>query len=1274
MNRLQSAARLFLGGIGFVSVGALLPPAAALAAPPPQLSQEDAALVKLNAGRRAFNEKNYPVAATSFKEFLASNGNHREAAGAWYGLGLCLLQTNQPDLVAATDAFTRAAAVADFPDRALAQYYLGHTLRAVGNRAMADAIARPNEADSLHKAALQRYTEAEAQFSAAQKSFDSRNKETPAPAPAALPLDVEWSARARCDAAEMLLRQGKYKEALDASAPFQADPILIRSKYRQLGLYHLGYAQFVLREYLAAGRSLSQLAPFAQDFGLHARYLLARVHHLSDERPEAAALYKALQDDFEVRRKAADKEMQNPATDAEHRAELEKIVHGPVPDYVSRSQFYGAVLLYEDGKYSDAADVFAKILQVAGNSPAAPEARLRLGYCQLQLKKFGDAVATLDPLKDNKEFGDRALWWGARAKVGFADPNNAQVYQAAVALAIDMLHRAAQQAQNISATDPDAKSRRADILLDLGDMQQLAKQFKEAATTYQQVAGEYPKSDRAEEAMQRKVTALHLGGQFAESDAAGDQFIQAYPKSTLMPAVLFRQAENSYLVALAAADGATPRPREEQEKLFNAAITRYQKLVSKYPDFEYADLARQALGTCYARVNDYAKAIAVLQTIPETSRTGDLALVPYLLADCEIRTLAPEADDALAAERLIETAEDAAKYLDAFINAQPKAPQTPDAMLKLGYCYQRIAEQIAAPVERTKMLTKAQEIYDRSTQQFGGDPSQAAVAFERAKVLAAMNNVGAAQAELSKFLNAPYHATPNAPLAIVRLSALYRATNRAPEAIELMKRCRDEFEKPLAADPARAPWIAMLRYEHGLAFQDAHKLPEARAIFEDIIKQFPASPSAINAQWRLAQCRRQEASENLAEARAVAERPGVNPTEVANAYAKSDELIKLLSQATETLRTQADAQAVAAANAEPTLRMMYELAWCYRVQGDAEADAVKLKMQHDDVEKVRAGWPKDQPPLPAVLGAPQIAAADIPLQPSQQKSLDAYQRVIFAGPATALASQARFEMAELLSQRGEIDKALDLLATALENQPPKDLTERIKVCVAAALLAKNNAESAMVQLRPILAEKETPVAAEARYLAGEASIRQQDWPKAIEMLLPFRDQDPFRNAAGIADRAVLRLGYAYAQAKQWEPSRVSYEALLNRFPQSEWINEARFGMGWAMQNQGRFDDAVNIYNDLRNRTAAEPAARALLNIGVCRLEQKRVEEALKSLMAVPLTYNYPDCTAAAMYHAGRAQVENKQPQEAKKLWSKVTKDYAATSWAPLAQQKLAEMK
>src|SRR3954467_12487353 len=72
-------------------------------------------------------------------------------------------------------------------------------------------------------------------------------------------------------------------------------------------LYREGVKQFQAQDYVAAGRALSQLAPFTQPFGEHARYLLARVHDLAGERPEAMALYDAIIDyDTQCRRAAAD--------------------------------------------------------------------------------------------------------------------------------------------------------------------------------------------------------------------------------------------------------------------------------------------------------------------------------------------------------------------------------------------------------------------------------------------------------------------------------------------------------------------------------------------------------------------------------------------------------------------------------------------------------------------------------------------------------------------------------------------------------------------------------------------------------------------------------------------------------------------------------------------------------------------------------------------------------------------------------------------------------
>src|SRR5205823_5506277 len=111
-------------------------------------------------------------------------------------------------------------------------------------------------------------------FAIAQAVYASKLKEVP-PEVKELPIDLEWSARARCDQAEMYLRLAKTKEARDTAAPFLKDAVLTKSRYRDLGRYYFGFACFLEKDYAAAEQTLTLLAPFADPvFGTHARYLL----------------------------------------------------------------------------------------------------------------------------------------------------------------------------------------------------------------------------------------------------------------------------------------------------------------------------------------------------------------------------------------------------------------------------------------------------------------------------------------------------------------------------------------------------------------------------------------------------------------------------------------------------------------------------------------------------------------------------------------------------------------------------------------------------------------------------------------------------------------------------------------------------------------------------------------------------------------------------------------------------------------------------------------
>ncbi|HEX8914829.1 MAG TPA: tetratricopeptide repeat protein, partial [Humisphaera sp.] len=749
--------------------------------------------------------------------------------------------------------------------------------------------------------------------------------------------------------------------------------------------------------------------------------------------------------------------------------------------------------------------------------------------------------------------------------------------------------------------------------------------------------------------------------------------------STLLPAVLFRAGENAFLAA-----AALDKPdgnKDERDRLYNLAVVRYGRLVEKYPEFAQVNLAKFGLAQSYYRLGKFPQAVATLVTIPDAERTGDLATASYVQADALVRTFPPEADDAIQAAGLIQKAEQAASLLGAFVGSNAKSPLVPDAMLKLGYCYQRMAGLLADKPDRDKAIQLSREAYEKHQQQFRDHPSTAGVVFERARLMAIQGDVGGSMNELRRFTQPPLNAAPNAPLAAVRLAALMRSQGQAKEAAELLARVRAEQEAALLRDPARADWAPMLALEHAAAVREAGKPAEARPLFEGVAAKWPDKPEALTGAWRGVQCRREELAAMTADARKKLGQPGLPAPEAAAAEQQLRTVVDQAAAATAPLgRLLEKFTQKEFAGSEPHLRVLYEMAWCDRTAADAEVELARYaarRAARDKLMAKRAGAPAGQTPPVAML--PDVPAAAVPPTDGEKRARDRYQKLIAAGPDKPTGALAMFELAELVADRGEPDKAVELLNKALLAGPPQELAERVRLRLAACFLAKGDGKTAAVAAKPVADTlkpnaQPTPVQAEARFLLAEALVQQKEWGKAIELLVPFRDQGPFQNVPGVSDRAVLRLGQAYAQSNQWDPARQAFDVVAQRYPQSPWADEARFGTAFALQNKGQFDEAVNAYQQVTARTAAEVAARAQVHIGLCRAGQKKYADATAALLSVPYTYDYPEWSAAACYEAARAFKEMQKTPEAVGLFKRVIDDYPQTKSAPLARARLDEMK
>ncbi|MDP6634736.1 MAG: tetratricopeptide repeat protein [Phycisphaerae bacterium] len=1233
---------------------------------PKKLTKDRAAGLMLDSARRAYRSAQFDTAAQRFGDFIRSYPSHAEIPAASYGMGLALLRKGQhADINAAVTAFRTASGRMDFANRPLAIYYLGVSLRDLAASTLLQKVTSGSDYRASNAKTYRQ--EAARHFAGAADAFIARSKKSPPTTAPAVHPDVIWAARARSDQCDVLLRVGQYKQAIMLAKGILNDKATAK-QFGPQATYNMGYAYFALKDYAAAGRTLSTLAPFKQNFGPNARYLLARTHHLAGDMPEAAGLYKAVMDDYTARKAAATTAARSSyrSLPADQRAAAAALVAGPPKPFIVRAMFYSALGMAESGQFGNALGGFNTFVTQYPKHPLAPEARMRLGYCQLQLRGYDEAIKTLDPMRKNPKHADRARWWIARARVGMANPEVPQTYAQILEAAINELKAAAASAHNSARNSRNAAVLERDIQIELGDVQQLAGKYKDASETYYKVFS-YG-SDRTEEVMQRLATAYHLSGDYGRSESTCRDFQKRFPKSTLLPAVWFRSAENALMDGLRPKRSGYGRSKDDIDQTLKTAVTRYQRLLDKFPDFSEAHLARYGLATAQYRLGWYNEAMATVAKIPTADCTGRLAAVPYLIADCHIRTFPTTTKDALTAAKLMDQATKAAKLLEGFASAQAKSPKAPDALLKLGYCYQRLGSVVADDAARKTAHTQGRDAYARLIKNYSKDALVPTAMLEQAKCMVLLGDSKSAINELDRFQRDPYRSKPVAPLAVVQLSSLLRTSGRAIDAERIARECRALHEKAMAQDPRRAAWISGLQYEHALALMDTGKLPDARAMFESLTKRYPKKPEGVNALWRAGQCQRRELLAAIDAARKAGPSAS-NESETSKALTRAYTSVATVAQ---QLTAQAKTVAKTAKASEAQLRLIYEAAWCYRILGEREIASARRSLQRDAMRLARLRSSSSGSTAPK-LSPPRISIEDLPVQESEAQAIKLYEELIALAPQAPLAARSRFELAEMFAHRRKNDQAVELLETILENNPPEELGQLARIRVVGCLLDRNDPKRAMTLIKLIAAKAKGDQVGHVKYLTGEAYILQKEWSKAIETLKVFRDTDSYRRSYSISDRALLRLGHAYEQTGNWGESRRAFETITSYLPKSPWINEAQFGAAWARENSKDYTNAVSYYGTLTTRTAAAVAARARLRIGYCYMAQKKYAEAAKAFLVVPYTYNYPECTAEAWCQAGIAQAAMKTPDDAARSWKQVIKDHPKSKWAQQAQKQLSQL-
>ena len=271
-------------------------------------------------------------------------------------------------------------------------------------------------------------------------------------------------------------------------------------------------------------------------------------------------------------------------------------------------------------------------------------------------------------------------------------------------------------------------------------------------------------------------------------------------------------------------------------------------------------------------------------------------------------------------------------------------------------------------------------------------------------------------------------------------------------------------------------------------------------------------------------------------------------------------------------------------------------------------------------------------------------------------------------------AHALLDLAALESDAGRYEQAGELLRRLRDQLPMSDLPDAAQLReqstygLAVCAFQTDRHEEAAALFAELLEEfPNTELAASAGYFCGEALFTLQRHERAVVYLARVVERYP-SDAAYAA--ALLRMGECQALLQRWALSEQAFVNYLQRFSDADHAFQARFGVGWACENQQRYDEAMTAYRQVTEAHDGATAARAQFQIGECLFAKEQFEQAVAEFLKVDILYAYPEWSAAANYEAGRCLERLARTVEARRQFQIVTDSYAGTDWARLANQRL----
>jgi TolA-binding protein len=897
--------------------------------------------------------------------------------------------------------------------------------------------------------------------------------------------------------------------------------------------------------------------------------------------------------------------------------------------------YYQGECLYHAGDLPGAVTLYRKVIAEHAGSDVVPEAYYALGTAQQELAQDKEAEATFRALL--AKFPKDKLAGECRLRLGqslFKQKRYAEaskLFEQSAALPEFPLADFALMQQARCAYEQKQLAQAA------GLYEALPKKFPTSARCgpallaagkcwYQ--AGDLPKAETAlTAALARKfdeapAAAYWLGQTLikrnkpADAMAVLDRAIAAYPKSSRLPQLVFTRVSALYEL---------PARRKETVVLFADFGRKYPKHRLAARAVYMAALAALETGAPRAsqgHAEDFLKQFARHPLTPEVLFIGGEAYLGATLPDLG------------KAESLFRR----------LLAEHPRHKHAGQSRVRVGLCLYMAKKY---PEAVTYLTQAGKELRD---------PALTA----EAHLLIGRAHHDAGQAALaSQALEKALQAKPGwerGDEVLLALALALRAQKKWTETTAQLKRLQTAYP----TSPLRANAL----YQLGQIAQDQKKYPEAVALYEQTVAQFPKTESASQAQYAIGMVwfAKRDYTRTVQALSKLIDAGSANSLAAQARYTRAlaYQRLKQFEQAATDLAAFLAAKPATRSGDARRADARYALALCQ--------SALK---RHGEAAATLATLLKESPQYKRGDQVYYEMGHCLLLAKKDKEAAEAFRQLTIKAPASPLAAESWFRVGEFHEGARQWAKAGQAYAAGLEKAKEGGLREKLHYKLGWVQYQRDKfAEAAKVLLAQLKEWPKGELAADATYLAGDCLFRQDQFAEArplFERLIKAGDKK-------YQSRSLYRCGTCHAGLKEWPASQKCYEELLRRFTKFKLRQEARYGLGWALQNQDKLDEARAVYEQVTRAVNTETAAKCRFMIGECAFRQKKHKEAVEHFLEAALAYPYKEWQALGHFEAGRCFIALKDTPRALDELRIVVKKFPKHPRAKDAAKLIADLK